>query len=78
MANQVNNYFVTVPEKLTKKIGQANNIYQDYLKKPNEHSMYLTEIEPDEIKTQIQNLNNKISANSEYLRNISKFSENCR
>ena len=51
LANQFNNYFVTVPEKITKKIGQTNNKYQDYLKDPNEHSMYLTEIEPDEMKT---------------------------
>ena len=29
------------------------------LKNPNEHSMYLTEIEPDEIKIQIKNLNSK-------------------
>ena len=41
MANQFNNYFVTVAEKLTKTIGQTNNIYQDYLKNPNE-----IEIEP--------------------------------
>ena len=59
MANQFNNYFVTVAKKLTKKVGQTNSKYQDYLKNPNKHSMYLTEIEPDEIKTQIKNLNNK-------------------
>ena len=59
VANQFNNYFVTVAEKLTEKIGQTNNKHQDYLKNPNEHSMYLTEIEPDEIKTQTQNLNSK-------------------
>ena len=42
-----------------KKIGQTNNKYQDYLKNPNKHSMYLTEIEPDEIRIQIQILNSK-------------------
>ena len=56
VVNQINNYFVTVTEKITKKIGQTNN---KYLKNPNEHSMYLTEIEPDKIKTQIKNLNSK-------------------
>ena len=62
MANQFNNYFVTVTEKLTIKIGQTNNKYQDYLKNPNDHSIYLTEIESDEIKIQIKNLNsNKAS-----------------
>ena len=59
VANQFNNYFVTVAEKLTEKIGQTNNKYQDYLKNPNEHSMHRTEIESDEIRTQIQNLNSK-------------------
>ena len=58
MANQFNNYFVTGAEKLTKKIGQTNNKYKKNpnLKNPNEHSMYLTEIQPDEIKTQIKKL----------------------
>ena len=56
MAKQFNNYFVTVAEKLT---GQTNNKYQDYLKNPNEHSMHLTEVEPDEIKIQVKNLNSK-------------------
>ena len=50
VANQFNNYFVIVAEKLTKKISQTNNKYQDCLKNRNQHSMYLTEIEPDEIK----------------------------
>ena len=36
VANQFNSYFVTVAEKLTKKIGQTNNKYQDLnLKNPN-------------------------------------------
>ena len=29
VANQFNDYFVTVAEKLTEKIGQTNNKYQD-------------------------------------------------
>ena len=29
VANPFNNYFVTVPEKLTKEIGEANKKYQD-------------------------------------------------
>ena len=49
LANLFNNYFVTVPEKITKRIGQTNNKYQ--VKNSNEHSMYLTEIGPDEMKT---------------------------
>ena len=59
VANQFDTYFVTVAEKLTKKIGQKNNKYQDHLKNPNKHSMYLNEIGPDEIKTQIKKLNSK-------------------
>ena len=50
---------LTVAKKVAKKVGQTNSKYQDYLKNPNKHSMYLTEIEPDEIKTQIKNLNSK-------------------
>ena len=46
------NYFVAVAKKLTKKVRKANNKYQDYLKNPNEQSIYLTE-------TQIKNLNCK-------------------
>ena len=59
VANQFSNYFVAVAKKLTKKIGQTNNKYQDYLKNSNEHSLYLTEMEPYQIRTQIQNLNSK-------------------
>ena len=56
MANQFNNYFVTVAEKLTEKIGQTNNKYQDYLKN---QMNTVCEIEPDEIRTQIKSLNSK-------------------
>ena len=59
VTNQFTNNFVTVAENLTKKTGQTNNKYQDYLKNSNERRMYLTEIEPDEIKAQIKNLNSK-------------------
>ena len=73
MANQFNNYLVTVAEKLTKKIGETNNKYQDYLKNPNEHSMYLTVIQPDEIKTQLKK--SKQQKCKQYLLYISKVSE---
>ena len=73
MANQSDNNFVTVTEKLTKKIGQTSNIYQDYLKNPNDHSVYLTEIELDAIKKQIKNPNNKKA--SDIFWYISKISE---
>ena len=63
MVNQFNNFFVTVVKKLTKKIVETNNKYQDYLKNPNEHSMCLTEIGPDETKTPIKNLNSKKASN---------------
>ena len=59
MAYQFSNYFVTVAEKLTKKIGETNKKYQGYLKNSNGNNMYLTKIEPNEIKTQIKNLNSK-------------------
>ena len=73
MANQFNNYLVTIAEKLTKKTGETNNKYQDYLKNPNEQSMYLTVIQPDEIKTQLKK--SKQQKCKQYLLYISKVSE---
>ena len=45
----MNNYFVNVAENLAKKIPKPNTKFQDYLKNPNEHSIYLSEVLPHEI-----------------------------
>ena len=41
VASLSSNSFVAVAKNLTKKVGKANNKYQDYLKNPNEQSIYL-------------------------------------
>ena len=41
VASLSSNYFVAVAKNLTKKVGKANNKYQDHLKNPNEQSIYL-------------------------------------
>ena len=56
IANNFNHYFVNVAENLSKQIPNTNNKYQDYLKNPNEHSLFLKETTPHEISLIIQNL----------------------
>jgi hypothetical protein len=51
-----NNYFVNVADKLDKKIPKPNTKFQDYLKNPNEHSIYLQETTPDEVEKIIRKL----------------------
>ena len=45
----MNKYFINVAESLAKKIPKPNTKFQDYLKNPNEHSIYLSEVLPHEI-----------------------------
>ena len=58
MANAFNKYFTNVAIDLSKKISKPNNSFQDYLKNPNEHSIFLTETTQHEISTIINSLNN--------------------
>ena len=51
-----NNYFVNVADNLAKKIPKPNTKYQDYLRNPNEHSIYLCETTPDEVEKIIDKL----------------------
>ena len=51
-----NNYFINVADNLAKKIPKPNTKYQDYLKNPNEHSIYLHETTPDEVESIIAKL----------------------
>ena len=57
-----NNYFVNVADKLAKKIPKPNTKFQDYLKNPNEHSIYLHETTPDEVEKVIINLDSNKAA----------------
>ena len=47
ISEQFNKYFVTVTQNLVDDIGETANKFRDWLKKPNEHSMFLKEVEPN-------------------------------
>ena len=40
VANEFNNYYISVAQNLLKNLGKTNNKFQDYLKNPNEHSVF--------------------------------------
>ena len=46
-------------QNLLKNLGETNNKFQDYLKNPNEHSMFLKETDPDEVYKILKNLDVK-------------------
>ena len=50
VAATFNKYFTNVAHELVSKLGNPNTKYQDYLKNPNEHSMFLNEVEPGEVR----------------------------
>ena len=62
VANKFNNYFVNVAGKLAKKIPKQNNKFQDFLKNPNKHSIFLEETTQLEIEDIIKSFgDNKAS-----------------
>ena len=56
VVNQMNNYYINVADNLAKKIPTPSTKFQDFLKNPNVHSMYLAEITADEVDTIINDL----------------------
>ena len=56
VADCMNDYFINVADKLSQKIPKPNTKFQDYLKNPNEHSIFLTEVEPHEIDDLVKDL----------------------
>jgi len=56
VCTNLNRYFVNVADALSKKIPKPNTIFQDYLKNPNEHSIYLKETTQDEVEDIIKDL----------------------
>ena len=56
VAEKMNNYFVNVAGNLAQKIPKPNTKFQDYLKNPNQHSIYLSEVLPHEIDEIVANL----------------------
>ena len=62
VADKLNDFFINVADNLAKKIPKPNSKFQDYLKNPNEHSLYLSETTFDEVGKIISNLgSNKAS-----------------
>ena len=49
VTNKFNEFYTTIANKLVDKIDKSNNKYQDFLKNPNQHSMFLKEVEPGEV-----------------------------
>ena len=56
VANNFNKFYTNVAKKLLENLGKPNSKYQDYLKNPNEHSIYLTETDQGEVATLISKL----------------------
>ena len=56
VANKFNKFYTSIADKLVSKLGNPSTKYQDYLKNPNEHSMFLNETDPRDIFTLIRNL----------------------
>ena len=50
VSKMFNNYYINVAGNLEKKIPKPKTKFQDYLKNPNEHSIYLKETTPAEVK----------------------------
>ena len=59
VANKFNTYYVNVAKKLVDMLGKTTTKYQDYLKNPNKHSIFLNEIEPDEVLTILKRIDIK-------------------
>ena len=49
VSKMFNNYYINVAGNLEKKIPKPKTKFQDYLKNPNEHSIYLKETTPAEV-----------------------------
>ena len=49
VANKFNDYYGHIADELVEKLPKPNTKFQDYLKNPNEHSMFLKETEPAEV-----------------------------
>ena len=59
-SNKFNTYYNNVAQKLAEKITKTNK-FQDYIKNPNEYSLYLTEVYPDEVHKLLKQLNTEKS-----------------
>ena len=56
VANSFNRFFTNVADNLVSKIDKTNSKYQDFLKNPNEHSIFLKEVDFGEVYKIVANL----------------------
>ena len=59
VVNNFNRFYTTVAQKLVEKIDKVNNKFQDYLKNPNKHSIFLNETDPGEVSDILNKLDIK-------------------
>ena len=57
VASKFNYYFINVSQNILKNLGKTNNQFQDYLKNPSEHSLFLKETQPGEVLQILKSLN---------------------
>ena len=56
VANKFNKFYTSVADKLVRKLGNPTTKFQDYLKNPNKHTIFLNETDPGEVATLIHKL----------------------
>ena len=56
VANSFNNFYSSIANKLVKDLPKPNTKFQDYLKNPNKHELFLKEIDPGEIRDLLKDL----------------------
>ena len=56
VANKFNKHLPNVSQNLLKGLGETNKQFQDYLKNPNEHSLFLRETTPGEVARVLKNV----------------------
>ncbi len=56
VANALNHFYTNVADDLISKIGKPSTKYQDYLKNPNKHSIFLKEVDFGEVYDLLSNL----------------------
>ena len=56
VANKFNKFYTNVADKLVRKLGNPTTKFQDYLKNPNKHTIFLNETDPGEVATLIHKL----------------------
>ena len=54
VADKFNKFYTSIAKKLVAELGKPSTKYQDYLKNPNEHSIYLNETDPEEVAALIR------------------------